>query len=144
MVRVSKQFLNDPRVRVMRDRRRRERRQRDQGREPDRRRTDRRHSPDYWEDLRGAVGLVVLGIPLLALFLAVLPFAVVFKLLLWPVEQTRFARNLGRDIDSFSDRHPWIIYALALPLALLWRLSSCSVSSPPPKGAHPPTVASVA
>src|SRR5207244_5372350 len=45
---------------------------------------------------------------------------VVFKLLLWPVEQTRFARNLGRDIDSFSDRHPWIIYALALPLALAW------------------------
>lgn len=51
-LRVSEQFLDDPRVRVLLDRRRRERRRRHQAYEPDRRRADRRRVPDYWEDLR--------------------------------------------------------------------------------------------
>lgn len=50
--RVSEQFLDDPRVRVLVDRRQRERRQ---GRQPswqERRRAERRRPADYWEDTR--------------------------------------------------------------------------------------------
>lgn len=58
-VRVTREFLDDPRVCVLRDRRRRERRQRSQEHEPDRRRADRRHPPDYWEDLRHHAVVIV-------------------------------------------------------------------------------------
>jgi hypothetical protein len=50
--RVSEQFLDDPRVRVLLDRRHRERRQGGQPSGRERRRADRRRSADYWEDTR--------------------------------------------------------------------------------------------
>jgi hypothetical protein len=50
--RVSDQFLDDPRVQVIMDRRRGERRRGSAARHPDRRGQDRRRPPDYWEDIR--------------------------------------------------------------------------------------------
>jgi hypothetical protein len=50
--RVSDQFLDDPRVQVLMDRRRGERRRGTPPHHPERRSLDRRRTPDYWEDIR--------------------------------------------------------------------------------------------
>ncbi len=50
--RVRIQFLDDPRVEVILDRRRSQRRRETCTHSPERRRGERRHTPDYWEDLR--------------------------------------------------------------------------------------------
>jgi len=50
--RVSDQFLDDPRVQVLMDRRRAERRRVAAPHHPERRSQDRRRAPDYWEDIR--------------------------------------------------------------------------------------------
>jgi hypothetical protein len=50
--RLGEQFLADPRVRVVLDRRRGERRQRPQAIPDDRRQDSRRQTPDYWQDIR--------------------------------------------------------------------------------------------
>lgn len=53
LVRVSEQFLDDPRVRVILDRRHQpDRRRTHQPHPVERRRGERRRVPDYWEDLR--------------------------------------------------------------------------------------------
>jgi hypothetical protein len=53
LVRVSEQFLDDPRVRVILDRRHQpDRRKTHQPYPVERRRGERRRVPDYWEDLR--------------------------------------------------------------------------------------------
>jgi hypothetical protein len=50
--RVSDQFLDDPRVQVLMDRRRGERRRVAEPHRPERRSHDRRRPLDYWEDIR--------------------------------------------------------------------------------------------
>ncbi len=50
--RVSDQFLDDPRVQVLTDRRRAGRRRIASPRQPERRGQDRRRPPDYFEDIR--------------------------------------------------------------------------------------------
>src|SRR5438128_4946864 len=50
--RIRRQFLDDPRVQVILDRRRWERGRTARTPLPDRRWADRRRAPDYWEDLR--------------------------------------------------------------------------------------------
>jgi hypothetical protein len=50
--RVSDQFLDDPRVQVLMDRRRGERRRAILSHHPERRSQERRRAPDYWEDIR--------------------------------------------------------------------------------------------
>lgn len=50
--RVSDQFLDDPRVQVLMDRRRGERRRLAEPHHPERRSQDRRRPLDYWEDVR--------------------------------------------------------------------------------------------
>lgn len=50
--RVSDQFIDDPRVQVLTDRRRAERRRLTGLNQPERRSQERRRVPDYWEDIR--------------------------------------------------------------------------------------------
>jgi outer membrane murein-binding lipoprotein Lpp len=68
--RVSEWFLDDPRVRVIVDRRRRERRERDEGAARERRREERRSTQVPSDDLRGQPA-VILALPASALATAV-------------------------------------------------------------------------
>lgn len=52
LTQVSEQFLDDPRVQVLLDRRRGDRRKARALHQPDRRQRDRRRAVDYWEDTR--------------------------------------------------------------------------------------------